>query len=464
MQTTAQRFANISYQEPSAITLCHDAVSVPAVTRTSDVTDATSETAADWNATLLAHGLRFEGRPYPVSLAPLLVDAAAAGRFARRAEALHRVLERALDVYRHEPHVRTQLFREYEPHARLALAVPDGQPPIRFARFDCVVGDDDRFRLLEANTACPGGVVQSPLATRLWLETDAARACLRGFRVHDEPLLADRLLFVRELVAAAREMGVEPSCAAVVNLRGTYTNEVDRVARGLAELGLEADVRDAREFRCSSGWPVADGRRHHLLVNKLDPLALIADRDTRGYRAAFRAGRACFATPGPAQLVSEDKAILALLTDERYAELFEPRERELVAAHVPWTRLVAPGRTRSPSGARVDLLTFVAANKEGLVLKPASSTRGEGVVIGRLASPARWLAALSAAMRRRHVVQEWLPHGTVTVGAGPAHCVLGLFLFSGRFVGLHGRASVEPVVNVGRKGWIVPVVTVEPDP
>ena len=450
-----------------AITLCHDAVSAPAATRTSDVTHAGSDPEADWSATLLAHGLRFEGRPYPVSLAPLVVEPASAARMAQRAEALHRVLERALALYRDDARVRSELFREYEPHARLALALPDGQPPIRFARFDSVV-TDDRFALLEANTACPGGVVQSPLATRLWLETDAARACLRGRRVREEPLRADRLLFVRELVAAARAMGVDPSRAAVVNLRGVYTNEVEWIVGGLTELGLDADVRDAREFRCSRGWPVANGRRYELLVNKLDPLALVADRDARSYRTAFEAGRACFVNPGPAQLVSEDKGILALLTDERYSGFFEPDERELIGSHVPWTRLVVSGPTRSPSGGRVDLLTFVAANRERLVLKPANSTRGEGVVVGRLVTPSRWLAALRVATRTRHVVQEWVPHGTVALAAGGrrtvAQCVLGLFLFSGRFVGFHGRASVEPVVNVGRTGWIVPVVAAESCP
>jgi diaminobutyrate-2-oxoglutarate transaminase len=414
-------------------------------------TEAGASPEATWSATLLENGLRFEDRPYPVSLAPVVLDAPFATHLARRAEALHGILERALDLYRHEPRIRSDLFREYEPHAGLALAVPSSRPSIRIARFDCILTGRGGFKLLEANTACPGGVIQSPLATRLWLGTEAAQACLRGLAVREQPMLADRLLFVRELVAAARAMGVEASRAAVVNLRGVYTNEVEWIVRGLADLGLEGELRDAREFRCATGWPVAGGRRYDLVYNKFDPLALIGDAEARSYRAAFRAGRACFVNPGPAQLVSEDKAILALLTDERYAALLEPDERELIRRHVPWTRLVSSVRTRCPSGARVDLLEFVAQNKDRLVLKPANLTRGEGVVVGPLTSRRRWLATLRAATRARYVVQEWVPHS----------CVVGLFLFSGRLVGFHGRASTEPVVNVGRTGWIVPVVVVE---
>jgi uncharacterized circularly permuted ATP-grasp superfamily protein len=79
-----------------------------------------------------------------------------------------------------------------------------------------------------------------------------------------------------------------------------------------------------------------------------------------------------------------------------------------VAAHVPWTRVVRPGPT-TYQGERVELLDFIARNRERLVLKPNDEYGGSGVVLGWTVDADAWRAALAAAQRGPWVVQERVP-------------------------------------------------------
>src|SRR3954469_8189028 len=83
---------------------------------------------------------------------------------------------------------------------------------------------------------------------------------------------------------------------------------------------------------------------------------------------AFRDGAVCMVNP-PACKILHKKASLAVLHDERNAHLFDGEEREAIAASIPWTRVVADRKT-TLDGAEIDLLPFIADNRDRLVLKP----------------------------------------------------------------------------------------------
>jgi hypothetical protein len=424
---------------------------------------------AGFRADLAATGLHFEGRPYPVAPVPVLLTDSGWADVVDLSRALHRLLERAVELYRAVPALRAELFADYAPWEPLLTAPPALDPALRVCRLDCLWSPGDGLTLLETNTACPGGVVQTGRAVRTWLDTEWGAIALAGRRRVPQPLVDDPWAFVRMLARTAVSAGVPPAPAAVVNLRGQYTNEVDWIVGGLRELGVEAYLRDARSFELRDGWATAEGRRHGLLYPKLDPLALITDPAAAAFRTATGGGRSCVAVPLVAQLVTEDKAVLALLTDERHADLLTPAERDTARRHIPWTRLLRPGRTTSADGSRVELVDHVRRQRRRLVLKPANSTRGEGVVIGPQVDEATWSAAVTAALGSRCVVQQHVPHPTLgPVDDGPAGLgwpvVLGSYLFAGQPVGIQARAAGAAPVNVGHGGVVLPVVVVETRP
>lgn len=119
---------------------------------------------------------------------------------------------------------------------------------------------------------------------------------------------------------------------------------------------------------------------------------------------AYTDGAVCMVNSFRAKLLHK-KAIFALLTDDGLQGLFTPAEREAIAAHVPWTRMLREGRT-TYQGAAIDLLAFARAERERLVLKPNDEYGGKGVVIGWESTPAEWDAALAEGLRTPSILQE----------------------------------------------------------
>ena len=153
-----------------------------------------------------------------------------------------------------------------------------------------------------------------------------------------------------------------------------------------------------------------------------------------------------------------------MLSDHRFANNFTRAERELIEAHVPWTRLVRDSYTTDAEGRRVNLLTYATEKRNELVLKPSNATRGEGVKIGCLTEPSEWERGLHNALRGATcVLQEYISAPTLSA-PNPSDgtiesMVFGLdvFVFCGHFAGFHARASIDPIINVGKRGILMPV-------
>jgi hypothetical protein len=99
------------------------------------------------------------------------------------------------------------------------------------------------------------------------------------------------------------------------------------------------------------------------------------------------------------------KSIFALLTHEAFQQYYSAEERAAVAAHVPWTRVLAPGET-TYQDERVDLIEFTRKNRDRLLLKPNDEYGGKGITIGWESSADEWDLALKAALETPFVVQE----------------------------------------------------------
>ncbi len=89
-----------------------------------------------------------------------------------------------------------------------------------------------------------------------------------------------------------------------------------------------------------------------------------------------------------------------MLTDERYAGLFAPAEREMIRQHVPWTTMVEERRV-SVAGQSVDLVAHLRANRDRFVIKPNDEYGGTGVTLGWETSEADWDAAIARALAER---------------------------------------------------------------
>src|SRR6185503_3268895 len=121
-----------------------------------------------------------------------------------------------------------------------------------------------------------------------------------------------------------------------------------------------------------------------LLVNEYLPIM----NDYPALLDAYRAGAICMVNSFRSKLIHK-KALFAVLTDAKHAELFTQAELNAIQKHVPWTRLVRDEQSDYRNGT-VELLEFIRNNSERLVLKPNDDYGGHGITIGWNVSAADW--------------------------------------------------------------------------
>ena len=112
----------------------------------------------------------------------------------------------------------------------------------------------------------------------------------------------------------------------------------------------------------------------------------------------------CMVNP-PSCKILHKKASLAVLHDERNAALFDDTERDAINASIPWTRVVEE-RTTIVDGKEVDLLTYIADNRDQLVLKPNDEYGGKGIILGWEVDDATWAASIKTALAEPHIAQQ----------------------------------------------------------
>ena len=119
---------------------------------------------------------------------------------------------------------------------------------------------------------------------------------------------------------------------------------------------------------------------------------------------AYRDHKVCVVNSFRSEMAHK-KSMLALLTDETLTKKFPLAERKAIKEHVPWTRLLKPGKTffgETP----VELLDYVRDHRETLALKPDDDGSDLPVYFGREMSQVDWETAMRQAQRSPYVVQE----------------------------------------------------------
>lgn len=156
-----------------------------------------------------------------------------------------------------------------------------------------------------------------------------------------------------------------------------------------------------------------------------------------------------------------------MLTNERYAKLFNDTEQSLIRAHVPWTRSVRAEKT-DHYGEQVDLLEFILKNQEQLVLKPNDDYGGHGIYIGWDMNAPEWKQAIEAAVANKdYIVQERVKTAREVFPALQADgsiefaeqlVDLDPLLFYGKVGSAFTRLSFTELANVSSGGGMVPTL------
>ena len=412
---------------------------------------------------LTEHDVVFEGHTIPFVLMPHFVSPGQVARVRRAVEALCAVLDRFCDAYPDDDRLAEELALSPLEDSLVRLD-PGYSRPLRICRLDAFLSGYD-VKFLEFNADSPAGIGYTDVLheglsraidlPRVEAEFDTAYAPML-------PLLIETLGDAyRERRASRPELPETPRIALIDRPGSPSVPEFRIICAAAREAGLDAVHGTTAELSYDGSTLRMRGDPVHLVHRRV----LIDELAEGDLTTAARDGTVCIVNPARAR-VANNKKLFALLDDRRFAHLVTPREAEVIAETIPWTRILRPGRVTYGQWV-VDLLDFISDNRARLVMKPASEYGGQGVWLGIETDQAEWDRVIAEhAERGDYIVQEYVPvpeEMFPTVEDGHVQMRLKRFNINpfgigGRYAGMITRISDQAVINVSAGGGLLPSV------
>jgi hypothetical protein len=283
--------------------------------------------------------------------------------------------------------------------------------PYPTSRLDAFFVSETELKFTEYNSETPAGAGYGDALAEAFLGMPALREFMKRYQVYPlptRPPVLHVLVDSYQQWAGRREL---PRIA-ILDWREVPTySEFEIFHRYFRSQGLECVIADPREveYRDRKLWA---GGLHVTLIYKRVLIGELLERGGLNHPVvrAVRDGAVCMVNPFACKLLYK-KASLAVLSDEQNSGLFTPDERQAIADHIPWTRIVAE-RLTTFDGRAVDLIPFVLSNRQQLVLKPSDAYGGAGITLGWTVEQAEWEDAVRSALARPTIVQQRvnLPH------------------------------------------------------
>ncbi len=405
----------------------------------------------------------FKGTTIPFVLMPHFVSPGQVRRVKHAVTALCRVLDRFCDAYPHDARLREELQLP-DTEDQLIRIEPGFPRPMRICRLDAFLqGYDVKF--LEFNADSPAGtgytdILFEGLSTTIDLPRGRQEFDTTYTQILPELIgtLRDAYAHVRE---SRRDLPERPRLALVDSVGSPSVPEFRIICAAATAAGLSALHATLDEVTYDGTTLRVKDEPVHLVYRR----ALLEDLDQSDLVAAARDGRVCLVNPFRSR-VANNKKLFALFQDPRFTHLIEGNEADVIRATIPWTRILRPGPVTYGDWT-IDLLSFVADNRERLVLKPASDYGGHNVALGMETPQAKWDAILDThAEREDFIVQEYLPvpeEMFPTIEDGHVqmrlkHFNINPFGIGGRYAGSITRISDRAVINVSAGGGLLPSV------
>lgn len=345
------------------------------------------------------------------------------------------------------------------------------------ARLDSFL-TDEAYSFVELNGESPAGIAYADSATEIFLELPvmkrfAERYNMTGFTG------SPRMLEVIENCWKEFSGGTpdHDPVIAIVDLKDLPTQmEFELFRDYFASRGYDSVICSPQDLefvegRLYLGSLKIDVVYKRLLVNEYLPIV----DEFPALLNAYRAGAVCMVNSFRGKLVHK-KAIFAILSNERYAHLFDETELAAINAHIPWTRTFRQESTLVRSDgelgqAEVDLVEWTRANSQKLVLKPNDDYGGHGIFIGWSLNPEEWDEAIKTALatgdylvqERVRTAREMFPMVFDVLGKwGMVEQLVDLdpLLFNGVVGSAFTRLSSNELANVTAGGGMVPTFVI----
>jgi hypothetical protein len=425
---------------------------------------------AEASRALLDEGLEkakliFGGRRLSPYLRPHFVSETDFARICRICETVWSAIQKVKDAAVADPKIVDDLgLTDIE---RELVSIDPGYVAVSpTARLDSFL-TQSAYSFVELNGESPAGIGYADAAYDIFSSLPVMKKFEADYNLR--PMYGRRFMLDVLLRSYEEFLGRKPERPpqiAIVDLPGVPTVSEFELFReffeqsGYPSLICTPQELEFRNNRLSAAGKEIDIVYKRLLVNEYLPVM----RDYPALLNAYRAGAVCMVNSFRSKLIHK-KALFAVLTDPRYATLFSESELAAIRSHVPWTRVVRDEHT-DYFGRDVNLLDFIRADGERLVLKPNDDYGGHGITIGWNVDQRGWDEAINNALADGdYLVQERVPTARETFPAltedgriefAEQLVDLDPLLFNGRVGSAFTRLSFTELANVSSGGGMVP--------
>jgi hypothetical protein len=344
-----------------------------------------------------------------------------------------------------------------EMERRLCLVHPGFSQSGVTTRLDAFVHGEE-IKFVEYNAENPSSLTDQTGLNEVLFEVAALGALAERYRLRQ---CAPASALLESLLATYREWGGHdaphvaildwaslPTADEFFLLRNYF------VARGVPTIICTPDELEYTNGKLRRGDFSIDLVYKRVIIHEF----LARHDETHPLVKAYVEGNVCLVNPFRCKMLHK-KAAFEMLTDDERAGWFSADEREVIARCVPWTRRVADRRTLY-RGETINLLEFIRAHRDDIILKPNDDYGGHGIFLGKQADASQWDDAIALALANDYVVQEIIELHTEEFpvfdathwSIQPMYVDTNPFIFRGKVEGALVRLSDSPIVNVTSGG------------
>lgn len=407
-----------------------------------------------------------DGTVPPISFSPYVMQSEKYLYLSYLCFHFHSAMEKLLRVLVQERDI-LRLFPELRQYTRFTKLLPNYSKWIHLARFDVIENKNGKFKILETNCDCPGGMVFNAIIKE---ELNKLELFEHTFKDVVEQSIDNKSTFFRSMIESYNEVtGQTPHTIGLMTSRfRPIENEINLMIKVANDIGINAIHIKAQDLECKNNKLCMKNNIIDLVYHKID--AYVKDDtgllkyclynksiyEVAAYMESISKKEIVYFNSFPSIFLAENKKILALLKDPYYKALFSKDELTAIDEFCPETFCLY----NNDKELR-DKVHHIIVNKDKYVIKSALDTRGRSVYIGKNISINDWRALVNKAIDMPYIVQEYIDSvkEEVILPASfvhePMYTTLAVFLLKGIPSGLFVRSSKNDITNViGKDGCI----------